>query len=145
MVLESYYDWRIRVQILIGFEIFFKENESVSKIPAETHGDGASDDFGDAGGEDNGGGGIGARETGRESEGNGEAVGDPDDDVTDDLSGGEVLLLVEVEEALFLRLQVHSVLGVSHICVQFYGLMNWKRLLSLTLWVYQFIWEDAIR
>lgn len=70
----------------------------IINIPAKAHGDGAGGNLSDAGSEDDGWGGISARKPGGESEGNGEAVGDPDDDVTDDLAGGEVLLFVLVEK-----------------------------------------------
>lgn len=85
-------------------------------LPAETHGDGAGGDFGDAGGEDDGGGGIGAGESSGEGEGDGEAVGDADDDVADDLAGGEVLLGVVVEKTLSsLRFdEAYSLFGGTH-------------------------------
>lgn len=86
------------------------------KVPSKTHGDGAGGDFGYAGGEDDGGGGIGAGEAGGEGEGDGESVGDADDDVTDDIAGGEVLLRVAVQKALFLRFQAYYVFGTSHFC-----------------------------
>lgn len=71
--------------------------------PAESHGDSAGGDFSDAGGEDDGGGGVGAGKAGGEGERDGEAVGDADDDIADDLAGGEVPLGVVVEERLLLR------------------------------------------
>ena len=74
-------------------------------VPAETHGDGAGGDFSYAGSEDDGGGGIGAGEAGGESEGDSEAVGNADDDVANDFAGGEVVLGVEIEKALFLSVQ----------------------------------------
>ena len=79
-----------------------KTNNKKKYIPAESHGDGAGSDFGDAGGEDYGGSGIGARQACGEGEGHGEAIRYADDDVADDLAGGEVLLFVMVEECLLL-------------------------------------------
>ncbi|GMP83488.1 hypothetical protein CsSME_00037382 [Camellia sinensis var. sinensis] len=59
---------------------------------AESHGDCAGGDLGDAGGEDDGGGSVRTGETSGESEGDGEAVRDADDNVVDDLARCEVLL-----------------------------------------------------
>ena len=75
-------------------------------LPSETHGDGAGGDFGDASSEDDGRSCIGARETGGEGKRNGEAIGNADDDVTDDFTGGEMLFIVAIEKALFLRFKV---------------------------------------
>jgi hypothetical protein len=60
------------------------------KVAAEAHGDGAGGDFGEAGEDDDVGGGDGSGETGGEGEGDGEAVGEADDDVAYGLGGLEV-------------------------------------------------------
>ena len=78
----------------------------MSVLPSETHGDGTGSDFGDASSEDDGGSSIGARETSGKGKRNGEAIGNTDDDVTDDFTGGEVLFSVAIEKALFLRFKV---------------------------------------
>lgn len=90
--------------------LFFSSIFSVTKqvkveqiyIPAESHGDGAGGDFGDARGEDDRGRGIGAGQASSEGEGNGKPVGYADDDVTDDLTCSEVLLFVLVKKPLLL-------------------------------------------
>jgi hypothetical protein len=66
------------------------------EIAAETHGDGASGDFGEAGEDYDVGRGDRSGETGGEGEGDSEAVGEADDDVADSLSGLEVALYVGV-------------------------------------------------
>src|ERR1700733_5634011 len=60
------------------------------EVAAETHGDGAGGDLGQAGEDDDVGGADGSGEAGGEGEGNGEAVGEADDDVADGLGGLEV-------------------------------------------------------
>ena len=66
------------------------------EVSAETHGDGAGGDFGQAGEDDEVGLADGAGESGGEGEGDGEAVGDADDDVADEIRGAKVLLVMGV-------------------------------------------------
>ena len=66
------------------------------EIAAETHGDGAGGDLGQAREDDQMRGGDGARETGGQGEGDGEAIGEADHDVADGLAGLEVLFLMGV-------------------------------------------------
>lgn len=82
------------------------------RIPAKTHRDGAGGDLGKPGGEDNGGGGVGAREAGGEGEWYREAVGDPDDDIPNDIACREVLLLVLKQRLLHHRLRCHRRRGL---------------------------------
>ena len=60
------------------------------EVAAEAHGDGAGGDLGQAGEDDDVGGGDGSGEAGGEGEGDGETVGEADDDVADGLGGLEV-------------------------------------------------------
>ena len=64
------------------------------EIASEAHGDGAGGDLGEAGEDDDVGGGDGSGEAGGEGEGDGETVGEADDDVADGFGGLEVGLLV---------------------------------------------------
>jgi hypothetical protein len=60
------------------------------KVATEAHSDGAGGDFGEAGEDDDVGGGDGSGEAGGEGEGDGEAVGEADDDVAYGFGGFEV-------------------------------------------------------
>ena len=60
------------------------------EVAAEAHGDGAGGDLGEAGEDDDVGGGDGSGEAGGEGEGDGEPVGEADDDVADGFGGLEV-------------------------------------------------------
>ncbi len=62
------------------------------EVATETHGDGAGGDLGQAGDYDDVRAGDGAGETGGQSEGDGEAIGEPDDDVAHGLAGLKVPL-----------------------------------------------------
>ncbi len=64
------------------------------EVAAETHGDGAGGDLGEAGEDDDVGGGDGSGEAGGEGEGDGETVGEADDDVADGCGGLEVTFYV---------------------------------------------------
>ncbi len=64
------------------------------KVATETHRDGAGGDLGEAGEDDDAGGGDGSGEAGGEGEGDGEAVGEADDDVADGGGGLEVAFYV---------------------------------------------------
>lgn len=75
----------------------------IRTIPAESHGDAAGSNFGNAGGEDDSGGGAGARQPGGEGEGNGQSVGDSDDNVTHNLTRHEMLLLMLLMQKQLLR------------------------------------------
>ncbi len=60
------------------------------EVAAEAHGDRAGGDLGEAGEDDDAGGGDGSGESGGEGEWDGEAVGEADDDIADGLRGFEV-------------------------------------------------------
>jgi hypothetical protein len=60
------------------------------EVASEAHRDGACGDLGEAGEDDDAGGGYGSRKTGGEGEGDGEAVGETDDDIADGLAGFKV-------------------------------------------------------
>lgn len=68
------------------------------QVPSEAHGDGTSGNLSDSSGENDGGGGVGAGETGGEGEGDSETIRDTDDYVAHDFAGGEMLLLVVIQE-----------------------------------------------
>jgi hypothetical protein len=84
---------------------------STTALPSEPHGDGAGGDLSEPGGEHERGGGVGPRQPRGEREGHGKAIRDADDDVPDHLAGGEVLLLVLVQEQPLPLLVLHVVLA----------------------------------
>ena len=88
--------------VFIMILFLFQNMWMIRTIPAESHGDGAGSNFGNAGGEDDRGGGTGTWQASSEGEGDSEAVGDADDDVTHNLTGHEMLLLMLMQKQLLL-------------------------------------------
>lgn len=84
------------------------------KLPAKSHGDGTGGNLSNAGDEDNGGADVSAGQPCGEGKWDSETVGNAENDVTDNLTGHEVLLFVVVKNQ-HLLLQVTVAIFLPHI------------------------------